>query len=51
MNDMPRDFFKPDFYRRRNNLINNKLKHLNNSDLKTKFQIPSKKTMGNVVVQ
>ena len=33
MNDIPNDFFKPEFYQKRKNLINNRLMKLQNSDL------------------
>jgi hypothetical protein len=33
MNDMPMDFFKPEFYQKRKNLINNKIMQLKNADL------------------
>jgi len=32
-NDMPHDFFKPEFYLRRKNLINNRLNQLNNNNI------------------
>lgn len=35
MNDMPMDFFKPDFYQKRKNLLNNKIMRLKDANLES----------------
>lgn len=45
-NDMPHDFFKPEFYLRRKNLINNRLNQLKNSNLEQEISNSYKRNYG-----
>ncbi|MBI5458832.1 VRR-NUC domain-containing protein [Methanobacterium sp.] len=45
-NDMPHDFFKPEFYLKRKNLINNRLNQLNNGNLEQEISKSYKRNYG-----
>ena len=46
MNDMPMDFFKPEFYQKRKNLINNKIMRLKSSNLELEVSKSYNKNFG-----
>ena len=46
MNDMPNDFFKPEFYPKRKNLIHNKIATLQNADIASEISKSYKKNYG-----